>query len=128
MVGWITALKIIPWGDVIEAAPVLAKGARKFFAKTEQTTQETAATARTEVPAGADALELAKTRIHQLEQSLAQMAEQQKASAELIESLAAQNAQVVQVIDILRVRTRLLIGASTLSIAAWVAIVIWLAR
>ncbi len=119
MVGWISALKIIPWSDVIEAAPGLAKSARKFFTKTQQQTE---VPVEVDVPAGDVSLGHLQSRIHHLEQSLAQMAQQQKASAELIESLAEQNAQVVRAIDVLRVRTRLLIGASVVLLLACVAL------
>ena len=32
----ITALKVVPWADVIAAAPAIVKGARKLFSRTEQ--------------------------------------------------------------------------------------------
>jgi hypothetical protein len=118
-IGWISALKIIPWGDVIEAAPVIAKTARRIFTKSEQASQE--ASVQEAPPTGADAL----VRLQHLEQRVAQMAQQQQASAELIESLAAQNAQVVQAIDVLRVRTRLLIGAVLVLLVGWGATALW---
>lgn len=124
MVGWITALKVIPWGDVIEAAPAIAKGARKFFSKTQQTATEPPAPVV--VPEG-DALGQAYARIHHLEQRLMQLTEQQQASAALIESLAEQNAQVVRAIDVLRVRSRLLLAGVAGLVLALVAVAVWLA-
>lgn len=121
-IGWISALKIIPWADVIEAAPVIAKTARKFFTRSEQASQDVAVPEAP--PTGADALE----RLQQLEQRVAQMAQEQQVSAELIESLAAQNAQVVRAVDILRVRTRLLIVAVGVLLAAWAGTVLWWVR
>lgn len=121
-IGWISALKIIPWGDVIEAAPVIAKTARKFFTRSEQASQEVAVPESP--PTGADALE----RLQLLEQRMAQMAQERQTSAELIESLAEQNAQVVQAIDILRVRTRVLIAAVVVLIAGWAGTVLWWVR
>jgi len=32
MAGWITAFKVIPWGDLIAAAPTVVKGARQLWA------------------------------------------------------------------------------------------------
>ncbi len=117
-IGWLTALKVIPWGDVIEATPGIVKSARKIFARSQQA--EDAAQA----PAGAASGDPA-ARIAQLEASLAELAEQQKASAQLIETLAEQNARVVDAIDRLRVRTRLLMVSCTLLAVALVAVVAW---
>ena len=30
-IGWMTALKIIPWGDVLESAPRIVKAAKHLF-------------------------------------------------------------------------------------------------
>jgi hypothetical protein len=124
MVGWITALKVIPWGDVIEAAPALAKGARKFFTKTQQVPVEPVPPVN--VPED-DALGQAYGRIHQLEQRVGELTEQQKASAALIESLAEQNAQVVRAIDVLRVRTRMLLVTGGAGVLALGGVIAWLA-
>ena len=56
---------------------------------------------------------------------MAQLAEQQKASAQLIETLAEQNARIVEAVDTLRVRTRLLIVVCALLSAACVALAVW---
>lgn len=113
---WLTALKIIPWGDVIEAAPGIAKSARKYFAGTQSSAPSPAASDSAVAPG--DALAQARARLAQLETTLAQLTAQQQASAALIESLADQNAKVVQAIDILRVRTRLLIWVVAVLAAA----------
>jgi hypothetical protein len=101
---WLTALKVIPWADVIAAAPVVTKGARKLFQRTQE------APALPEAPpAGAPlAAAVDPARVRALEAALAQLAAQQQASAQVLESLADQNAQVVQAIEILRMRLRLL--------------------
>ena len=125
-IGWITALKVIPWGDVIEAAPQIVKGARKFFARTRQV--DPAADAPLAVDSERDEASLARARIEQLETRLAEMAEQQQASAGLIESLAEQNAKLVQVLDVLRMRVKLaLIVAACLAIAL-LALAGWVLR
>jgi hypothetical protein len=125
MVGWITALKIIPWGEVIEAAPAIAKGARKFFTKTQQ--PDTPVPPMPPEAAGSDPLAQAQLRIHHLEQRVAELAEQQRASAALIESLADQNTQVVRAIEVLRVRTRLLLGVTALVVLTLVGVIVAIA-
>ncbi|HEY0819668.1 MAG TPA: hypothetical protein VGD46_12870 [Rhizobacter sp.] len=112
-----TALKVIPWGDVIEATPGIVKSARKIFTRSQQAEETaTAPAAHTGEPSA---------RIAQLEASLAEIAEQQKASAQLIETLAEQNARIVEAIETLRVRTRLLIVACAVLAAACVALAVW---
>ena len=103
----LTALKAIPWADVITAAPAIVKGARNLFARTRAA--ETAPPA--EVPAGTDPLAQATARIAELEERLARSDQELRQWAGLTESLAEQNAKVVQAVDILRARTRLLLVA-----------------
>lgn len=117
-IGWMSALKVIPWGDVIEATPGIVKSARKIFARSQQA--EEAATAP--VPAGAAE---PSVRVAQLEASVAQLAEQQKASAQLIETLAEQNARIVEAVEALRVRMRFLIAACVALAVALVAMAAW---
>jgi hypothetical protein len=101
-ISLLTALKVIPWGDVITAAPGIVKGARKMFARAQDEVPVPPA------PVTGDPLQQAQQRIQQLEEGLARLHTQQQAAAQLLESLAEQNAQVVQVIEILRARSRLL--------------------
>lgn len=116
-IGWMSALRVIPWGDVIEATPGIVKGARKMFSRTQETTAPDAAPAAS--PAGTDW----PARVAELEARLVQMAEQQRASAQLVETLAEQNARIVEAVEILRVRTRLLIGACGVLALALAALV-----
>ena len=103
-ISWITALKLVPWGDVIEATPQVVKAAknllRKKDAAQEFDAQQPAAVEPLAPPrsAGEQALQLIQAqdaRIVQLEQS-------QRQSLELIEKLAEQNAQIVATVGALR--------------------------
>lgn len=114
-IGWLTALKVIPWSDVIEATPGIVKGARKIFTRGQQV----------DVPAPAAPGATAPDRVAQLETALAQLREQQQASAQLIETLAEQNARIVEAVQILRVRTRLLMGVSAVLALLLAAAVMW---
>ena len=116
--SWMSALKVIPWNDVIDAAPGLVKGARKIFTRSQQT--DVPAT-----PAERGNSGDLGGRVSQLEASLAQVAEQQGAAARLVESLAEQNARIVEAIDILRARTRLLMGICAVLAIALIATVAW---
>jgi hypothetical protein len=81
-ISWLTALKLIPWRDVVENAPTVLRTARKLWNK--------------EKPEPS------------LQQEVASLREEARRAAEVIESLAEQNARLVQAVEILRVRTRLL--------------------
>ena len=35
-VGWMSALKLVPWGDVIEATPQIMQAARKLISNTRK--------------------------------------------------------------------------------------------
>ena len=103
MAGWLTALKVIPWADVIEAAPGLAKSAKGFFKRTQEVVSPPAeGTAVPPTGSGdGDSLAQATQRLTALESRLAQTAERQQAAAALIDSLASQNARLVEAVDAL---------------------------
>jgi hypothetical protein len=112
-----SALKVIPWGDVIEATPGLVKSARKVFSRSKDEPVPT--------PTSTPGTDSAAGRIAQLEASIAQLAEQQQASAQLVEKLAEQNARIVEAVDILRARTRLLMVACGVLAVLLAAAVAW---
>ncbi|RYF00780.1 MAG: hypothetical protein EOO32_06170 [Comamonadaceae bacterium] len=114
-VGWMTALKLVPWGDVIEATPQIMQAARKLLGSTQKP-------AAGSTPPGAGA---AVDPVHALQQRVEQLGEEQRASALLIQSLAEQNAQLVRAVDALRVRSqRLVLGATALGVVT-VGLLAW---
>ena len=98
-VSWITALKVIPWGDVVENAPAVLRGAKKLWSAVRQAPET-----------------------HGLQQEIAQLKEQAESAARLISSLAEQNARLVEAVDLLRLRTRVLLIACSALVAAMVAL------
>lgn len=115
MALWMTALKLVPWGNVIEATPKIVKGAHTLFTNTLRKQPGAGASAKSADPAGDAALaNLARdpTAVEALMQALqarvAVVEEGQHASAELIRSLAEQNAEIVPMVDAMRRRLRLL--------------------
>jgi hypothetical protein len=107
----ITALKVVPWGDVINAAPSIVKGARKMFSRTEEAAPVTAPVPTGEPP----------ERLARLEVQLREMGEREQASAK-------QNAAIVATLAILRARARWLVAINLVLLAllggglAWVAL------
>src|SRR5450830_1034197 len=115
-ISWISALKLIPWSDVVQATPTVVRGAKDLWARTKKA--KTAATSvGTAETVEVDSLEYLAGRVAQLE------TEQLEASA-LINTLAEQNAQLVAALDNLRSRVKLLFAACVLlalgGVALWV--------
>lgn len=101
--SWLSAIKLIPWGDVVQATPGVVKGARDLWSRTRKAKGE--APPQEAVPLG-DAAQLAQ-RLRQLE-------EEQLEASQLINALAEQNAQLVAALDKLRRRVRALAALGVL--------------
>lgn len=82
-IAWLTALKVIPWGDVIEHAPKVLSAARKLLDRT---------------PA---ALPPSKDEV-------------QERMAKTLTDLAEQNTRLVNAVEVLRLRTRILMLTTVL--------------
>ncbi|MBW8370954.1 MAG: hypothetical protein K0M66_08265 [Thiobacillus sp.] len=128
-IGWITALKIIPWGDVVEAAPHIVKAAKRLFATTKDNAAEDPVISPTPASASSQNDKFAQMdeRVLHIQAKVDELGIEQKTSAELIKSLAEQNVRVVEAIEILRIRTKVLIiacvslGIALAALALWVA-------
>lgn len=105
-IGWVSALKLVPWGDVIQAAPHVLKAAKGLLNKSPAEGGGDA-TVAPRAPAGIalpaqNAGELALQHVAQLEARVAQLEQAQHASAQLIEQMAEQQSQIVQTVGLLR--------------------------
>lgn len=111
-IGLITAFKIIPWADVLTAAPYIVQGAEKLWSiiigKTAQ--QRSKDHVEENAASQSESLSALDARVHSLEVLTSELHKEVLLSSELIKSLAQQNARLVQAVDILRVRTRILLG------------------
>ena len=106
-IGWVSALKLVPWGDVIQAAPHVLKAAKGLIKKSPtgeelaQPASEPAHTPETtHLPSNAG--ELALQQVAQLEAQVAQLQAAQRASAEVLQKMAEQQASIVQTVGLLR--------------------------
>jgi hypothetical protein len=106
MAGWITAFKVIPWAELIVAAPAVVKGARQFWASVRK--RDAPRVAGQGPEAGQQALE---AQVDELRKELT-------AASDLVSSLADQNSRLVEAVAILRVRTRVLLLFSVVMAAA----------
>ena len=111
MPGWISAFRVIPWTEVLLAAPAVVKGARRLW---NTVRQEAAAPAPV---AAHDRVAALEAQVEQLRLDLAE-------SSSLVTTLAEQNARLVEAVAILRMRTQILfIAGGVLAAAlAWLAL------
>ncbi|HOE43333.1 MAG TPA: hypothetical protein PLB25_17130 [Rhodoferax sp.] len=104
-IGWLTILKMVPWGDVIENAPKVATGAKKLWSRVAK--KPAGAT----VIVAADAMPEQPLTLLQLQQQVtalqtvtAELQQQMIDSTELINTLAEQNSRLVKRVEIDRKR------------------------
>jgi hypothetical protein len=120
-IGWMSAFKAIPWGDVIAAAPTVAQGAKKLWTAVRHGNAETGIGADAGAPAGD-----AQSRLHELEAGISDLKRESAAASELIKSLAEQNSRLVDAVEILRLRTRALLAICVVLVAFTSGLAIWL--
>jgi len=97
-----SAIKLIPWGDVVQATPSIVRGARDLWSRTRKTKEQ------------ADAHAVAETSADPLAERVRQLEAEQLDASKLINTLAEQNAQLVATLDAVRRRQRLLTAACVL--------------
>jgi hypothetical protein len=106
--AWLAAFKVFPWREALALAPTIVQAARALW-NTVRTDESTNAAPSTEAASDNE------TRLRALEARVAEIASEAISSAELVKSLAEQNAELVQAVEILRIRTRGLLGATALT-------------
>ena len=126
--GLFGALKVIPWKDVVTAAPAVVRGAQQLWNKVrhEAPPPEAAAAVRPAPaagPAASDpqaALDALDARVQALDSRLAQQAREAAAASELIAALAEQNARLIETVGRLR-RQALALAVAAAVLGAGVA-------
>lgn len=106
-IGWLTVLKMVPWGDVIVNAPKIADGAMKLWSTVSRKSQSTPSAATSNQPAPAsDALTIARlqAQLSAAETQIADLQHQMLESSELIKALADQSERLVRRIEMNRIR------------------------
>jgi capsid protein len=110
---WLAALKIIPWKDVVEAAPAVVAAA-KSLRKTK--VSKDAPSAPQTPPQDPDAAVL------QLSQQLSDHAARIDALQAMVADLAEHNLRLIDAVDVLRRRTRWLLAGTALALAVALAV------
>jgi hypothetical protein len=115
---WMTALKIIPWGNVVESAPHIVKAAKHLFSATKKEKSDFSADWQTGDTSGS-----LDKRVRFLEAKLIELRDEQRSSAELIKSLAEQNALMVEAIEVFRVRVKMLLTVCILMLGGLAVVI-----
>lgn len=101
--SWLAAFKIIPWADLVDNAPAVVRGARKLWGLVGRSPRATGTDTQTQAKSTLDA------RVDALEQEIGHLKDQANDSANLVSTLAEQNARLIAAVEILRLRTRMLL-------------------
>jgi len=102
-VSWLAAFKVIPWGDLVDNAPIVVRSAKKLWGFVRGSLAESKSDPHTQDLSTLDA------RMTYLEQEIGNLKEQGSGAANLISTLAEQNARLIEAVEILRLRTRILL-------------------
>ncbi len=124
MVGWVTALKLVPWGDVIEATPQILQAAKKLLGATRKGKADATATGAI-ADAGTEPTLPTDVQLRHLRERVLQLEQEQLDGAALIQSLAQQNAQVIQAVEDLRQRNRRLTLVVTVLACTCIGLLVW---
>jgi hypothetical protein len=106
-IGWLSVLKLVPWGDVIENAPKVANGAKKLW---NNVGKKPAAPPEPLMPASGmpddapDPVAALQAEVVQLQGAVADLQQQMLQSSALIGSLAEQNTQLIARVEVNRKR------------------------
>ena len=121
-VNWIAAFKLIPWSDVIAAAPTVARTARELW---RRMSKEKAAEAAQEQASGTGgAAPTAEEELRALRAELADARTQLLSVSEVLRALAEQDEKLIAAIEVLRVRTRVLAFVSAALVVVCVALIL----
>lgn len=121
-IPWMVALKVIPWGDVIEHAPKVLNAARKLMDRQKAPATGGSVPAPLDMGEAPPTLGELKNRLIEARQLIDQQAATQEQMAATLAELAEQNARLVGAVDLLRKRTRsLMVAIGALAIG-----VVWL--
>jgi hypothetical protein len=107
-IPWLTALKVIPWGDVIEHAPKVLNAARKLMDRQPASKAPVQPSPPMDPAAEPPSMGELRNRLIEARQLIDQQTALQQQLAQTVTDLAEQNARLVDAVDKLRVRTRML--------------------
>ena len=123
-IPWSTLIKVIPWTELVTAAPKIVEQARRIAAAARRSRAEAAPAPAPAAPAEPGVT--LETRVARLESQIVAMSEEEVSSAELLKSLADQNAQIVAALQAVNARARRLVIAVAVLEALVLGLAVWL--
>lgn len=124
-IGWLAVLQMVPWSDVIKNAPKVADGAKKLWdavGKKPPAQGSPSDLAASTLSPDAQAIATLQARVAALEAATSDLHNQMLASSGLIKTLAEQNTQLIQRIEVHRVRLAALAGITVIGFLAVMAL------
>jgi len=113
-IGWLSVLKMVPWGDVISNAPKIADGAKKLWstvAKKPAAADLPGANAQRALSPEAQSIATLQAQLAAAAAEVSDLHNQMLESSELIKALADQNTQLIKRVEVGRIRLLWLAGA-----------------
>ena len=124
-IPWLMALKVIPWGDVIEHAPTVLKAARKLLDRQPSQPNGQGRTPAAITPLSAvPSLGELKNALIAAQGQIDSQAQTQRELTETLAELAEQNARLVSAVEVLRLRTRVLVWGGA-AVLLWLTVLNW---
>ena len=113
-------LKSLPWSTILSNAPLIVEGARKLAALVKSKPADEGLSHGADTFEGDPVLELAalRARVQRLEEELHQ-------ASGLVRTMAESQAQMAQMVEALRRRTRLSIRIAAISLVGLVTLLLW---
>ena len=124
-IGWLNALKKVPWAEVASNAPKVAAGARKLWnavGKTPVGAPNAATESMQTDTAEANEVSALQSRLTLLELASLELQAQMIESSRLIKALAEQNTQLMARTEALRFHVRWLAGALAVAVLSAIAL------
>ncbi len=105
-IGWLSVLKMVPWGEVIDNAPKVAQGAKKLWKSVgkKPAVDVSSSTVSNPLEETTTSLATLQARVTALQSATAELHQQMQESSALIQSLAEQNTQLIGRVEVQRRR------------------------
>ena len=116
-ISWLSALKLVPWSEVISNAPLVAEGAKKLWGAVVKpgTPPESDSAAAPSTDSEMPQMAQLQAEVAALRAEVSDLHRQMVESSALIKALAEQNAQLVAQVQSTRVRLRWLAALAGLA-------------
>ncbi|PIQ50879.1 MAG: hypothetical protein COW02_17805 [Comamonadaceae bacterium CG12_big_fil_rev_8_21_14_0_65_59_15] len=117
-IGWLSVLKLVPWGDVIENAPKVAQGAKKLWGSVGKKPAPVAGGQSDVATTGEPSLAALQVQLADVQANVTELQRHLQQSSALIQSLAEQNTALVARVELNRKHQLWLAGVLAVLVVA----------